>query len=104
MESNRYHVSIAPLADRKLAAHIEFLARVSEQAAIRLYTAYEGVLGFLMDSPKSCPLYIPKKPMDTELRYKLFFDRYRIVFEIIDNAVYAYDIQDCRQGVDNYLV
>ena len=104
MESNRYHVSIAPPADRKLAAHIEFLARVSEQAAARLYSAYEDALGFLMDSPQSCPLYIPKTPIDTELRYKLFFERYRIVFEIIDNAVYAYDIQDCRQGIDKNLV
>ena len=30
--------------------------------------------------------------------------RYRAVFEIIDNNVYVYDIQDCRQDTDKSLV
>jgi len=104
MDADCYHVLLTPLADRKLAAHIEFLARVSEQAAARLYMAYEESLIFLKHSPRSCPVYTPKTPTDAELRYKLFYSRYRIVFEIIGDMVYGYDIQDCRQDMAHNLI
>jgi hypothetical protein len=104
MAPKKYKVFVDPQADYKLAAHIEFLARVSEMAAVRLYQAYEEALGVLGTRPESCPLYMPQKPIDSELRYWLFGKRYRIVFEIIGNAVYAYDIQDCRQDTDKSLV
>jgi len=104
MALKKYLVLVAPAADERLAAHIEFLTRVSENAAVELYHAYEESLDFLANAPASCPSYIPKIPIDTQLRYKLFGKRYRLVFEIIDNAVYVYDIQDCRQDVDkNFL-
>ena len=104
MASKKYSVFVEPSADRRLSVHIEFLARVSENAATRLYKAYEDALSFLEDNPESCPLYIPQIPIEEQLRYKLFGKRYRIVFEIIDNAVYAYDIQDCRQNTDKNLI
>jgi len=104
MATDKYQVFVDPQADRKLAAHIEFLARVSETAAVRLYNAYEESLNLLKESPISCPPYMPQKPIDAKLKYKLFGKRYRIVFEIIDNAVYIYDIQDCRQDVDKNFV
>jgi len=104
MANKKYQIFIDLQADRKLARHIEFLARVSENAAVRLFNEYEEVLNFLKDSPTSCPPYIPHNPIDTKLKYKLFGKRYRIVFEIIGHAVYAYDIQDCRQDVDKNLI
>jgi hypothetical protein len=104
MELKKYHIKIHPDADRRLAAHIEFLARVSESAAMKLYEAYEGALKFLEDNPRSCPVYTPKTPIDSELRYKLFYNRYRIVFEIIDSEVYCYDTQDCRQSTDKNII
>ena len=104
MESKKYQVLVDPLADRRIAVHIEFLACVSENAAIRLYEAYENALAFLGDSPKSCPPYISSKTVDADLKYELFGKRYRIVFEIIGNEVYVYDIQDCRQDMDKSLV
>jgi hypothetical protein len=84
--------------------HFRFLARVSVLAAERLYTAYEDALRFLEHSPEICPRYITQKMPDADLKYKLFGKRYRIVFEIIGNAVYVYDIQDCRQDTDKSLV
>ncbi|MCL1919417.1 MAG: type II toxin-antitoxin system RelE/ParE family toxin [Peptococcaceae bacterium] len=104
MEAKHYHVFVEPSADRRLASHIEFLARVSEIAAVKLYEAYRDALTFLEDSPKSCPLYESQTKIDAELRYKLFYERYRIVFEIVDNSVYAYDIQDCRQDMAKNLI
>ena len=104
MSFKHYQVFVSPVADRKLAIHIEFLARVSEKAAVRLYESYKEALGFLRDSPKSCPFYIPKISIDAELRYKLINKRYRVVFEIVDNNVYVYDVQDCRQNIDKNLI
>ena len=104
MGSKHYHVFVSPAADRKLAIHIEFLARVSEKAATRLYEDYKAAIGFLEGSPQSCPLYIPKISIDAELRYKLIGNRYRVVFEIVENSVFVYDVQDCRQNIDKNLI
>jgi len=104
VESDKYSVYIAPSADRKLASHIEFLARVSDIAAAHLYEDYEEALGFLEDNPEVCPLYVSQNPIDAQLRYKLFGKRYRIVFEIVGDNVYAYDIQDCRQDTEKNLI
>ena len=104
MKPDKYHVLIAPSADRKLAAHIEFLARVSEKAAMRLYEAYEEAIEYIEGSPESCSPYITQIPTDNWLRFKMFFKRYRIVFEIISKNVYVYDIQDCRQDTDKNLI
>jgi len=83
---------------------MEFLSRVNEPAAERLYMAYNEALGFLAQNPEACPSYIPQKPIDADLKYKIFAKRYRIVFEIIENEVYVYDVQDCRQDTDKSLV
>ena len=104
MDSNRYQYFIDPVADQKLSEHIEFLARVSEIAAVNLYDGYKEAIEYLESFPESCPLYYPSVPIDTQLRYKLFSKRYRIVFEIIDNKVYAYDVQDCRQDDSKKLI
>ena len=104
MGSRRYHYFIDPLADKKLAEHIEFLARVSEKAAIKLYDEYNETIEYLENYPESCSPYYPSIPIDAELRYILFSKRYRIVFEIVDNKIYAYDVQDCRQDDDKKLV
>ena len=104
MVAKKFNVSVEIEATQKLASHLEFLARVSEEAARRLYLAYEKALDFLSKNPESCPLYMPEKPTDVELRYKMFGGRYRIVFTISGQMVYAYDIQDCRQDSDKSLV
>jgi len=104
VEHELHSVFIEPSADRRLAGHFEFLSRVSEDAALRLYDEYEEALSFLEYNPEGCPPYVPKIPIDAQLRYKLFGKRYRIVFEICGKDVYVYDIQDCRQDSDkNFL-
>ena len=104
MDYNRYYYFIDPVADQKLAQHIEFLARVSERAAINLYDEYKKAIEYLESFPENCPTYYSGVPVDVHLRYKLFYKRYRIVFEIVDDKVYAYDIQDCRQDDDKKLI
>jgi len=100
----KYSISVEPSADRRLASHIGFLARVSINAATRLYDEYKEALEFLESNPEFCPVYTPQTPIDAELRYKLFSNRYRIVFEIIKDFIYIYDIQDCRQDSDKNML
>jgi len=100
----RYKVFVYPPAHARLDSHVEFLARVSESAADRLYDEYADSLEFIAASPTACPPYMLPQKIDAELRYKLFGKRYRIVFEVAGHEIYVYDIQDCRQDFDNYLV
>ena len=104
MPSDKFDVLVSPQADRKMASHIHFLARVSEPAASRLYDAYEEALRGLEENHRGYPRYELHDKITAELHSKLFEKRYRIVFEIRDSAVCIYDIQDCRQDVDKSLV
>ena len=104
MESKKFCVFVEPAADRRLYDHIEFLARINENAAVKVYESYKEALTFLESSPEICPPYFTKMPIDVQLRYRLFGKRYRIVFEIVGNSVYIYDIQDCRQDSDKNLI
>ena len=104
MDNKKFCIHVDIPALEKFALHIEFLANVSEQAAINLYAVYEESLSILETFPRACPTYPSKLYPKRELRYRIFGKRYRIVFEIIDNAVYIFDIQDCRQDNDKNLI
>ena len=64
-------------------------------------SGYESI-DDLSENPRIYPRYESKA--EAELRYKLFSKRYRMVFEIVGNNVYVYDIQDCRQDTDKNLL
>jgi hypothetical protein len=100
----KFNVSIDPEAHRKLAHHIEFLSRVSEPAALRLYDAYAAALGQLGANAESYPKYLPKRQSDLLFQYLLLGKRYRIVFRISGEDVFVHDIQDCRQDDDKNLI
>ena len=104
MVDSNYNVNVNPVAIVKFAGHVEFLARVSESAALSLYDSYDESLDFLKSTPEICPQYYPSIPIGADLRYKLFGKWYRIVFEIIAKDVFVYDIQDCRQDADKSLI
>ena len=87
-----------------MTKHARFLAQVSVPAAQRLRNAYYSALKSLELNPQRCPLYKPNIGIEEELRYLLFAERYRIVFEIVDKAVYVYDVQDVRQDTNKNLV
>jgi hypothetical protein len=59
MKAKSYQVYVDPIADMKFAAHMEFLARVSEKAALRLYDNYRESLLLLEENPEICPPYFP---------------------------------------------
>ena len=74
-----------------------FLAQVSLEAAERLTAEFEKTANSLEIMPQRCPWlsgeYIPKNAY----RFILFEKRYMIIFQIIDDTVYADYVVDCRQ-------
>ena len=98
MESqSKYRVIVSQQAMQMLVSHAAFLAQVSPEAAERLTAGFEKTANSLETMPQRCPWlsgeYIPKNTY----RFILFEKRYMIIFQIIDNTVYADYVVDCRQ-------
>ena len=104
MPSSNFTVHVDREAYNKMYAHVRFLAQVSVPAAQRLEDAFGAALDSLTENPRGYRRYEPHSEIAAELHAKLFAKRYRIVFEIRGDAVFIYDIQDCRQDVDKNLV
>ena len=101
---NEYIVIIDPAANDRMAAHVEFLARVSENAANRLLDEMLASVCSLKIMPFRCPVYNrPYLPVG-KYRYLLFGKRYRIVFQIVGDHIFIDDIQDCRQHDDKNIL
>lgn len=80
-----------------LVSHAAFLAQVNVEAAERLTTEFEKAAHSLEVMPQRCPWlsgeYIPRHTY----RFILFEKRYMILFQIVDNTVFADYVLDCRQ-------
>jgi plasmid stabilization system protein ParE len=99
----KYNPIVKEEAQEKFNSQVEFLARVSETASINLLREYVKSLNNILENPHSCLKY--KHKTNKNLKYKLFYKRqHRIVFETVDNNVYIYDIQDCRQDKNKNLL
>ncbi|MDR0920512.1 MAG: hypothetical protein LBM93_14900 [Oscillospiraceae bacterium] len=79
--------------------HAEFISRVSINAMINYHIDYQSAIKLIKSNPTGKPKFLSEKLPDRDLRYCLFYKRrYKIVFEIKDNAIFIYDIIDCRQS------
>ena len=100
----KYHVYIDPAANHRMAEHLEFLARVSEDAAERLLNELITGIRSLEQMPFRHPVYNRRYlPMD-KYRSLTIKKRYRIVYQIEGNCVFVDDIQDCRQNNDKNIL
>ena len=93
----KYGVIVSERATQMLISHAAFLAQVSPEAAERLTAEFEKTANSLELMPQRCPWltgeYIPRNAY----RFILFEKRYMIIFQIIDDIVYADYVVDCRQ-------
>jgi len=80
-----------------LVFHAAFLAQVSSEVAERLTAEFEKAAVSLEIMPQRCPWltgeYIPRNAY----RFILFDKCYMIIFQIMDDIVYADYVVDCRQ-------
>jgi plasmid stabilization system protein ParE len=99
-------VEVSRAATRKLAAHIAFVARVNQAAALRLHEEILADMRGLENHPAIHPPYDSDRFPDLGLRRKITARRYRLVFAIREEEklVTVVDVQDCRQGEGKNLV
>lgn len=94
---NKYRVIVSERATQMLISHAAFLAQVSPEAAERLTAEFEKTANSLELMPQRCPWltgeYIPRNAY----RFIVFEKRYMLIFQIVDNIVYADYVVDCRQ-------
>lgn len=96
-QKNSYRVIVSERATQMLVSHAAFLAQTGPGAAERLTAAFEKTADSLEIMPQRCPWltgeYIPRNAY----RFILFEKRYMIIFQIVDDIVYADYVVDCRQ-------
>jgi mRNA-degrading endonuclease RelE of RelBE toxin-antitoxin system len=100
----KYNIRVAPAVNDRIAAHFEFLAMVSENAAHELLEELIKDIKLLETNPQINP-YLDRPYIEHgKYRYKLSYGRYRIVYQIVNDTVFVDDIQDCRQDDDKSLL
>ncbi len=94
---NKYRVIVSERVAQMLVSHAAFLAQVSVEAAERLTSEFDKAAKSLEWMPQRCPLingeYMPRNVYRSILLEK----RYLIIFQIVDDIVYADYVVDCRQ-------
>jgi mRNA-degrading endonuclease RelE of RelBE toxin-antitoxin system len=102
--AKEYNVIVDPAASDRMAEHLEFLARVSEDAASRVLEELLADIRSLEHSSYRNPVYNrPYLPAD-KYRYLISGKRYRLVYQIDGDFVFVDDIQDCRQSDDKSIL
>ena len=99
-----YIVVIDPAANDRMFDHFEFLARVSESAAERLLDSLVADMRSLEHMPYRNPVYNRPYLKSGKYRYMVSCERYRIVYQIVNNTVFVDDIQDSRQADSRSLL
>lgn len=96
-QQNKYRVTVSTRVAQMLVSYAAFLAQVSPAAEMRLTVEFEKAAKSLEQMPQRCPWlrgeYIPKNAY----RFILFEKCYMLIFQIVDNTVYADYVVDCRQ-------
>ncbi len=102
-QQNKHRMIVSERATQMLVSHAAFLAQVSPEAAEQLEIEFEKTANFLELMPQRCPWltgeYIPRNAY----RFIPFEKRYMIIFQIVDDIVYADYVVDCRQDY-NWLI
>ena len=92
-----YRVIVSERAKQMLVYHAAFLAQVSLEAAERLTAEFEKAANSLETMPQRCPWFSGEYIPRNTYRFILFEKRYMLLFQIVDNTVYADYVLDGRQ-------
>jgi len=103
-ENIDYRVTVSDAALAMLDSHIEFLARVSVQAAENLMNEILDDIESLVHFPERFPIFESEFIPDGRYRKMLSAKRYLILYEIDRNDVYVDYIVDCRQDYEWLLL
>ncbi len=96
-----FKVIVSHKAEIMLMEHMRFLANVSGPAARRFLASFKDAKRDISMFPLSAP-YEDAEPLPPETyRGCLFYDRYKILYEVGENEVYIDAVIDCRQDIES---
>ena len=98
MANAKYNVIVSDAALSMLDSHVDFLARVSRNAATKLMNEILHDAESLSENPQRFPAYENQFISDNHYRRMLSCKRYLILYEIVGATVFVDYIIDCRQG------
>ena len=96
-QQNKHRMIVSERATQMLVSHAAFLAQVSPEAAERLTAEFEKTANSLELMVQRCPWRTGDYIRRIAYRFILFEKRYMIIFQIVDDIVYADYVVDCRQ-------
>ena len=96
-ENKRYTVVVSDEAKQMLVSHVQFLAQVSEHAAMRLIEDFQVRAKSLEQFPERNPWLVDRLIPSGKYRKLLLEKRYLLVYQIKENTVYVDAVVDTRQ-------
>ena len=96
-DRKKYQVIVSQRATQMHVSHAAFLAQVNIEAAERLVHEFETAANSLEDMPHRCPWLSGEYIPSNKYRYVLFERHYAILYQIVDDIVYADYAIDFRQ-------
>ena len=96
-KQSNYRVIVSERVKQMLVSHAALLAQVSPEGLERLTAEFEKTANSLETMPQSCPWFSGQSIPRHTYRFILFEKRYMLLFQIVDNTVYADYVVDCRQ-------
>lgn len=92
----RYKVIVSDRARRMLAGHVQFLAQKSPSSARKVKNGLVNAFSSLYQMPERYP-FLNAEFIPSNKYYKMFVEKYLILYQIKDQTVYVDYIVDCRQ-------
>lgn len=103
-QRNKYRVIVSERAAQMHVSHVAFLSQqVSLETAERMTTKFEKAANSLQLIPQRCPLLTGKYISRNTYRFILLEKCYMIIFQIVDDIVYADYVVDCRQDYSWFI-
>ncbi len=96
MLKKKYDIVISDAALVMLDSHMDFLARVSKNAALKAIDEILGDIESLSENPQRFSTY-ENQFSKNHYRKRLSAKRYLIIYEVSEDTVFVDYIVDCRQ-------
>ena len=100
---DKYYVHISPKAKAMLDNHIDFLAQLNVDAAIKLKDSFLNALRSLQEMPNRFPFLESKYFKRGKYRKMLVEKRYLIIFQLNDKTVFVDYIVDCKENYQWFI-
>ena len=96
----KYKIIISSYASKEMINHVNFLAKVNEQAAQKLKKEIMKDINSLVSMPQRNTFLWSDLVQPNKYRKMLSSKRYLIIYQIIEDSVFIDDIIDTRQNFE----